>query len=442
MLPSKSSSVRAFFVFCAVAGLTGCRGGPAVPCTSMEAPSELVTNAALFRIDVYSTESNCSDAGGPAGTPVLTRSFAPGQGIAFDVAPGRRPVVLVSFADAAATMELGRACSEAELGEGRAVCLDLKLERAPDLSTTPPDMAEVISCDVAGPSACGALTCCESVCRDVSSDVGHCGGCRACAAEQVATPSCEGGLCRSTCLAGYGNCVQPAAPAADDGCETDLTTTAASCGACGRACSMTSTAMVACAGGVCSSTCAAGFANCSTPAAPLADDGCETAISASTTSCGGCGRGCASANVQTLACAAGLCTSTCVAGRMNCARPAAPSVDDGCECAGTACCAGNTCQTQHTNGVGNTFFDCVALGTHNLAQATAAGDRWPVTLAVPAFNSTACANAAPMRCYQTATSCACWGYSTGAVNAGDGRVRLNTVSNGCMCPTVGDAAWN
>jgi hypothetical protein len=34
--------------------------------------------------------------------------------------------------------------------------------------------------------------------------------------------SCSGGRCTSTCVAGYANCNQPAAPTGDDGCETPL----------------------------------------------------------------------------------------------------------------------------------------------------------------------------------------------------------------------------
>ncbi len=428
-------------LWCGLVSLVACRGGGApLPCVNMDTPSALVTSAVLFRVDVYSPDAHCSDPGGPAGAPVLTRSFAQGEALAFEVAPGRRPVVLVSYADPAATIELGRACTEAELGEGRSVCLDLRLEAALDFATAMPDRGPMMSCEEAGPAVCGALTCCESACRDVSSDVAHCGGCRACGAAQVATPSCMSGLCQSSCISGYGNCIQPAAPAADDGCETDLTSSTASCGSCGRACSSVNTAATACAAGLCTSSCASGFGNCTRPDAPAADDGCETAISSSTTSCGGCGRACASAHVQTASCASGLCTSSCTSGYVNCAKPAAPAVDDGCECAGTACCAGNTCQTQHVNGLGQTFFDCVALGTHDLTQASAARAAWPAASPTD-FASTACTNGAPMVCRQTASSCACWGYSTGASNPGDGRVHLNN-TNGCICPGVGDPAWN
>ena len=38
-------------------------------------------------------------------------------------------------------------------------------------------------------------------------------------------------------MLGHGNCAEPAAPAADDGCETDTSASSADCGGCGNACS-------------------------------------------------------------------------------------------------------------------------------------------------------------------------------------------------------------
>ena len=39
-------------------------------------------------------------------------------------------------------------------------------------------------------------------------------------------------------------------------------------------------------------------------------------------------------------------------------------------CEGTACCnSGTTCQTKHSNGLGQFFFDCAALGTYDLRKS-------------------------------------------------------------------------
>jgi hypothetical protein len=48
-------------------------------------------------------------------------------------------------------------------------------------------------------------------------------------------------------------------------------------------------------------------------------------------------------------------------------------------CVGTGCCgtgASATCETKHSNGVGGSYFDCVALGTYNLTQAGRAASSW------------------------------------------------------------------
>jgi len=48
------------------------------------------------------------------------------------------------------------------------------------------------------------------------------------------------------------------------------------CGACGRPCSQSGAMQVACVGGVCAPACMSGFVDFNSPAAPVADDGCET----------------------------------------------------------------------------------------------------------------------------------------------------------------------
>ena len=57
----------------------------------------------------------------------------------------------------------------------------------------------------------------------------------------------------------------------------------------------------------------------------------------------------------------------CNAGLQDCNGSKAPDTD-GCECAGTGCCSGK-CQTAHSNGNGQTFYDCAAGKTHNETQA-------------------------------------------------------------------------
>src|SRR5207245_1100143 len=108
----------------------------------------------------------------------------------------------------------------------------------------------------------------------------------------VQSMSCSAGVCNSTCTVNWGNCVQPAFPAADDGCETDTGTSTSACGGCGRACSAANVATLACSSGLCTSSCAAGAGNCLEPAYPSADDGCETDTTIDPANCGTCGMMC------------------------------------------------------------------------------------------------------------------------------------------------------
>ncbi len=163
-----------------------------------------------------------------------------------------------------------------------------------------------------------------------------------------------------------------------------------------------------------------------------------------TASCGTCGRACSSTNVQTLDCNAGECWSTCQAGFSNCGRPVAPAPDDGCECEGTTCC-GNACATKHSNGLGDSYFDCGALGTPGLAttytqaMATAAATAWTPSGTVAGPGQ--CGNggsASICMSKTTGDSCAVWCYTKALA----GRVRLTTGSTACACPTTSDPTWN
>ncbi|MFO0561213.1 MAG: FG-GAP-like repeat-containing protein [Polyangiales bacterium] len=107
-------------------------------------------------------------------------------------------------------------------------------------------------------SACTAPTStnCSGACVDTNTDVRHCGGCgRACSIAN-GSASCAAGVCGvGSCNAGFGNCDAMAA----NGCETNTSTSAMHCGACGRACAAVANATVACSAGTCTFTCNAGF---------------------------------------------------------------------------------------------------------------------------------------------------------------------------------------
>lgn len=186
--------------------------------------------------------------------------------------------------------------------------------------------------------------------------VNNCGMCgNACPSGPNSTATCTNGMCGLTCTMGFADCNNNAA----DGCEVDLRTSTANCGTCGFVCSGANAVSTACTNGQCTPTCADGFGNCVKPAAPMADDGCETVTANDVFNCGACGRTCSGTNTASRACVGSACVSTCDLGFANCNQPTAGN-DDGCEVmaqtSGTNCggcgndCSGNlSCGQSMTN---------------------------------------------------------------------------------------------
>jgi hypothetical protein len=164
------------------------------------------------------------------------------------------------------------------------------------------------SCGYACQFAHASASCVAGICHVASCDAGfgdcdanesngcetntgasllHCGTCaNACNPLPNAAVGCVAGKCESTCSAGFGDC-----DAIAPGCEAQLESDSAHCGACGRACGVQNVASIECEFGVCRSFCTLGFANCSVPVTG-ADDGCELSASTNNTDCGGCGNDC------------------------------------------------------------------------------------------------------------------------------------------------------
>ncbi len=136
---------------------------------------------------------------------------------------------------------------------------------------------------------------------DTTTDPGHCGSCAGACGTAHGTATCAMSRCGITCAAGWGDCdMNPA-----DGCETDLTSTVASCGACGSVCAPPH-ATPACTAGHCGiGACAAGFADCD----HSPGNGCEVDVTSTVTSCGACGHACSFAH-GAAACARGVCALT------------------------------------------------------------------------------------------------------------------------------------
>ena len=293
-------------------------------------------------------------------------------------------------------------------------------------------------------------------CETSTNTTANCGACgRACSTTNVATASCTNGLCTSTCTGGSGNCTRPAAPNPDDGCETNINTNVDNCGACGRACSATNVATRSCNGGLCNSTCSsASFGNCTQPAAPTADNGCETNLTNDSAHCGNCATSC---SVPSQTCAGSMC-GACAAGAINC-----NGGTDGCECptdpAAPACCATTKCQTKHNNGFGGNYYDCSPLGQPGVSPTTyTATMANEAALSFTTQNGTAsggwnCGNAAngSSSICKTAGSgtsgtCTCWVYdATGTYINTIGHAYASsgtTKDAGCFCPGNTDPTWN
>jgi hypothetical protein len=100
-------------------------------------------------------------------------------------------------------------------------------------------------------------------------------------------------------------------------------------------------------------------------------------------------------------------------------------------------------QTQHQNGVGQTYSNDTPLGTpghassYNVTMAIGAANAWPQTGIV---SSATCAvpRNTQMVMKQGTDACAVWAY-TGTMA---GHVHLNTANNTCNCPTTTDPTWN
>ncbi len=198
---------------------------------------------------------------------------------------------------------------------------------------------------------------------DTNTDVARCGSCRTACNPPNGTPACRMGACAvATCSEGFADCnMNP-----NDGCEADTRASTAHCGACGRACPTRPNAFPGCVGGMCVTSCVMGFQDCDGDAM----NGCEADVRSDRANCGACGRVCDPAHA-TGACMTGRCTITaCDTGFADCDMDASNGCEvnlqsDASHCAacGAACalanatpaCTGSRCAVASCNGG---FGDC------------------------------------------------------------------------------------
>jgi hypothetical protein len=220
------------------------------------------------------------------------------------------------------------------------------------------------------------------------------------------------------------------------------TTTLTNCGQCGAACDTTHSSDAGCAAGACQYACSPGFGDCQ-PAAPDLN-GCETPLT-TPTNCSGCGIACDTAHSTGAGCSGTTCTySGCQSGWSDC-NSAAPNAA-GCECNSPACCDGGACQPQHSDGFGDTFYDCTPLGQYTSTLALEACTAY--TGNAHECASFPCRNPGmgPIICSSQALSkdCLCWsfgGSNVGLVDNAGGPP--GDAGTNCFCPSAaaGDTPW-
>lgn len=204
--------------------------------------------------------------------------------------------------------------------------------------------------------------------------------CDPCPDQANSSPICSAGACSILCSANFGDCDSDKST----GCETPLNVSdAANCGKCGRACAANNATIgPPCVEAHCEPICNAGFGNCNESSKPNPDDGCETNLGTSATHCGSCSNSCSlQGGSAKFTCFAGACgcstTSQCEAGTG--LKNVSCSASHGCVCDGQTCKMGEVCVKQGANTVCScnggavcaTGQDCCPSGCKDL-QADAA----------------------------------------------------------------------
>jgi hypothetical protein len=189
-----------------------------------------------------------------------------------------------------------------------------------DIASTP---AHCGTCSNACPSGGhGTATCSNSTCGidcatdwdncdgqlangcevSLGTDVNHCGACgNSCPVRPHASTACQNGSCTFMCDAGWEDCDGNAS----NGCEVDLNTDVANCGACDQGCG-SAHGTPHCTGGTCSITCSSGYGDCDGANA----NGCEINLTNTTENCGTCGRDCLQGTCSASQCEPWLLAST------------------------------------------------------------------------------------------------------------------------------------
>lgn len=132
---------------------------------------------------------------------------------------------------------------------------------------------------------CGDLAECSGKCVDLETDSAHCGECKVvCSGGDNAEPLCDSGDCTLDCKEDYGDCNSDPT----DGCENLLIEDPENCGECGKKCGEAPGATIKCTNSACLMTCDDGLDDCD----EKPENGCETNVKSSASHCGSCGEKC------------------------------------------------------------------------------------------------------------------------------------------------------
>ncbi len=288
-----------------------------------------------------------------------------------------------SFANAGATCVAGR-CAMGTCNTGFADCDGSPINGC-ETNTAMGDINNCGACSnrcppppVGGVAACSAGACAVALscpadradcnvsradgCEvNIFTETANCGACgRMCSAEG-GVAGCANGTCSITCSTGRSNCDGMVST----GCEINTTNNVSHCGMCGRSCTSLPNVLAAgvgCTGSACTlgggtASCVAGFGNCDSNA----NNGCETNTNVDGTNCGACGRMCLAGQT----CRMGTCTTVCAAGTDPCTVASVTTCRDlqsdraNCGACGVTCptgqvCASGTCQVS----CGSTQTNC------------------------------------------------------------------------------------
>lgn len=173
-------------------------------------------------------------------------------------------------------------------------------------------LCQLLGCDPGWASCDGNdANGCET---DIADSASHCGACGVVCPTRphTATATCRDGACGFVCVAGWADCDGDPA----NGCEVDLSTDAAHCGACATVCPTGPHQGASCAGGTCGLVCQPGWADCD----GVGFNGCERSVASDPDHCGGCAIACAPApRAVTVGCAMSACVVTsCASGYGDC----------------------------------------------------------------------------------------------------------------------------